>query len=319
MVFPDCLGKHILPRITSEVPLKAYTTFDIGGPGRWLLETGDEEELYTVWDTCREAGVSLLVLGEGSNVLVDDRGFPGLILINRVTSLAVTPGADGRCLVRCGSGLLLRDLVQQTISSGLAGLESLAGIPGTVGGAVYGNAGAYGREICSMVHRVLLACPGKVPSWISRDAMLFTYRSSRVKVSGGLIIAVELLLDTGDTSALTARCEEVLELRRQKLPELPAIPSAGSFFKNLPPEKPGDRRRSAGKLLAEAGVHGMKIGGAAVFEKHANIIVNLGSASSCDVRNLADSMKSRVQERFGIRLEEEVRCVGYHRLKRMSL
>jgi UDP-N-acetylmuramate dehydrogenase len=302
------LGATFAHRLQNNVPLASHTTFEIGGPARWLLEVSNKDKLLQVWQAAAKSGVEALVLGEGSNVLVDDTGFPGLVILNRTASLAVDRLSDGRYLLRCGSGLLLRDLVKRTVTFGMAGLESLSGIPGTVGGAVFGNAGAYGRDIGSTVRQALVVtAPGKKPAWLSRAELDFSYRNSRIKTQGGLIVAVELVLNPGKAARLATRAQEILESRWKKLPH---SLSAGSYFKNLPPLQPGERHRSAGLLLEQAGAKDLSVGDAAVFEKHANIIINRGRASSRDVLSLAVEMKKTVLDQFGISLEEEVRYVG---------
>lgn len=308
MSLPRNLSEQIAGRVRDNVSLAGYTTLEIGGAARWLLEVSTEEQLLLAWQTGADKDLPVLLLGGGSNVLVDDAGFPGLVILNRAASLIMDRLSDGRYLLRCGSGLVLHDLVTKTIGMGMAGLESLAGIPGTVGGAVCGNAGAYGKNIGSRVRQALVsAAPGRKPVWVSRAGMDFTYRSSKVKTDGGLIVAVEIVLEPGNAVKLATRAQEIMEYRWAKLPR---SHSAGSYFKNLPPENPGENRRGAGLFLDRAGAKGLRIGDAAVYEKHANIIINLGQATSRDVIALAAKMKSLVADRFGIVLEEEVRYIG---------
>jgi len=282
------------------VPLSELTTFRIGGPAGLVCPVENADLARGFLDFAVASGLPWTCLGSGSNVLADDAGYRGLVLL--VRSRAFTEAGD---TVRVGAGWDFDALVAETLRRGLTGLEFASGIPGTVGGALVGNAGCYGREISDFLREAtVLRVDGRVEVLAPAD-FAFAYRTSALKERGDVVLELELELERGDLEAAAQERAEHLSDRRRKHPV--RLPCAGSYFKNLPPAAPGEWRRPAGRLLEEAGCKGMREGGAEVYEKHANIIVNRGGATSRDVLVLAERMKQAVRDRFGEELEAEVR------------
>ena len=291
-------------RIETGVPLSGLTTFRIGGPAAGLRRIRTPQEAAEFLEIARARRIPVLCLGGGSNVLIDDRGFCGLVLRMEIDAVSAEGGS-----VTAGAGLAFDDLIAWTLDRGLTGLEFASGIPGSVGGAVAGNAGCYGHEIGEFLTAALVLGRDGALRRIPGADLGFSYRHSRLKESGELLLEVVLRLQKGDIAAARAVREEKLAERRVKHPW--DEPCAGSYFKNLDPAAPGERRRAAGQLLDQAGVHGLRVGGAAIFPRHANIIVNTGAATCRDVLELAALMKERVRERFGVELQEEVRHIPW--------
>jgi len=308
------LRRALGDRLRAREPLHHHTTFRIGGPADWFFAATTADELTRALRTAREAGLPVFLLGGGSNLLVSDAGFRGLVVRNAIETLEF----DGAA-VHVGAGHDLLELIYRCRDRGLAGLEFAAGIPGSVGGALYGNAGCYGRDIGSLTIECTHATPdGAAVETRPASWYRFAYRDSRLKREPRVLLSALLQLARGDPAAIRAEIEEKLEIRRVKHPQWRIEPTAGSYFKNLPPDwqmpgakhSPGTRRVAAGQLLDECGCRGLRVGGAMVYEKHANIIVNVGHATAADVLALAAEMKRRVRERFGVELEEEVMYLG---------
>ena len=292
-------------RVAVNAPLAPWTTLRIGGPAALLCRASNPGQVTEFLEFADRHALPVLVLGGGSNLLVDDRGFAGLVLHPDLTGYA----REGE-VVTAGAGWPLDRLVAHTLADGLTGLEFASGIPGTLGGAVAGNAGCYGREIGELVESVtLLDRDGRTRQW-GRDDLGFGYRRSRLQRDDGVILAVRLRLARGDTAAAAAERAAHLADRRRKHPV--RLPCAGSYFRNLPPAAPGGRRRAAGALLEAVGAKRLRCGDAGVYHKHANIIVNRGRARARDVLRLAAAMREKVRERFGVELCEEVRFVPWH-------
>jgi len=287
--------KRICGEVREDEPLAQYTTIRTGGRARCLvrpehLETAGKVVLYA-----RRAGVPLFVLGRGSNILVSDEGFPGIVLaterMNRVR-------LDGNLFV-CECGARLSTLIRLSMQRGLSGIEFLAGIPGTVGGAVAMNAGLKTRWISSVVERVEVLEPDGVFSPIEPEEARFAYRFSRL--AEGFAGAVYLRVTSGNPAEVR---KEVIARAREKAYTQPlAAHSAGSVFKN--PEG-----MSAGRMIEEAGLKGLRVGGAEVSRLHANFIVTLPGATSLDVFRLMRRIQQEVFRRTGIMLELEVKLVG---------
>ena len=279
-----------------DEPLAGHTTLGIGGPADAWVEVRDRAALEAALGFCRERGVPLTVLGWGSNVLVSDQGLRGVVL--RLAGAFEELSADGGRL-RVGAGVRMDAIARFAEEQGLAGVGFLAGIPGSVGGGLQTNAGAYERSLADVLVEVELMSRGGEKMTLSGDDLAHGYRS---KVVSGDAIAVSVELEPGRGSA-DPGCDEVLERRRKTQP---TEPSAGSFFKNPPGE-------AAGELIDRCGLKGLRVGGAAVSKKHANFLVNLGQARCADVRELVQVVKARVEQRTGIMLEEEVETLPRER------
>ncbi len=295
-------------------PLRLHTTFRIGGPADFFYVARDPERLVAALRAGHELGLPVFLLGGGSNLLVSDAGLRGLVIRNACEEVEFE-GAVAH--VGCGADLL--GFIERCRDRSLAGLEFAAGIPGTIGGALHGNAGCYGRDIGSHVIDCIHATPDGATIETQPAAWYeFGYRDSRLKRDPRVLLSCRLQLAPGERAAIQREFDERLEIRRVKHPEWRSEPTAGSYFKNLPPDwqvpgakhSPGTRRVAAGQLLEECGCRGLRVGDAVVFARHANIIVNAGQATAADVLALAEEMKSRVRERFGVTLEEEVVFLG---------
>ncbi|MDY0108932.1 MAG: UDP-N-acetylmuramate dehydrogenase [Candidatus Krumholzibacteria bacterium] len=284
-------------------PMSELTTLRIGGPAGLVCPVQNVDAAQRFLELSDRHRLPWTRLGGGSNILADDNGYDGLVLWVQTRGFEVRRDA-----VRVGAGWDFDALIVETLRLGLTGLEFASGIPGTVGGALVGNAGCYGHEIGEfLAEATVLRADGR-QAVLGPEDFAFSYRNSALKDSGDVVLELVLALTRGDAAAAGQCRAEHLADRRRKHPW--RQPSAGSYFKNLPPREPGGRRRSAGELLEAAGAKAMREGGAAVFPRHANIIVNNGGASSCDVLRLAARMKEAVRERFNETLEEEVRYLA---------
>lgn len=290
-----------LPGARRGVPLAPLTTFRIGGPAELFVEAADRGSLVGAVGAARTRGVPCFVLAGGSNILVDDRGLAGLVVHN----LSAEVRRDGDRLT-VGSGLPLPELLGAAAREALSGLEFAAGIPGSVGGAVYGNAGAYGKSMQDVLVRATLLAPDGRVVEVGPEALGFAYRTSALKTNGSIVLDATFALSPGDPDRIRRAMAEIVHIREAKHPDPARFGSAGSYFKNLPPATPGGRRTPAGLLLDQAGAKGMAVGRALVCPEHANFIVNPGGATAVDVLELAARLKVLVRERFGVGLEEEV-------------
>lgn len=281
-------------------PLARLTTFRIGGPAGLVCSVKNVADAQRFLEVALRRQVPWTCLGGGSNILADDAGYDGLILLVRTTELQ----CDGT-VIRAGAGWEFDALVAATLQDGLTGLEFASGIPGTLGGAVVGNAGCYGHEIGEFVREATVLRPDGRLETVGAEEFAFSYRDSALKERPDVVLDVTLELGRGDVAAAGQERQDHLADRRRKHPV--DLPCAGSYFKNLPPAAPGERRRAAGKLLEAAGAKAMREGDAGVFERHANIIVNCGQARCGDVLRLAERMKAAVRDLSGELLAEEVR------------
>ena len=289
-------------RIKTGELLSRYTTARIGGPADVLIEAASADDLKMIVTAARQLEMPIFILGGGANVLVSDAGIRGLTIINKAKRIEFREGG----FVWCESGTVLPTLARECIAHGLSGLEWAVGVPGTVGGAVVGNAGAHGRDIAAdLVSATILDEQGTVVEWSKAD-LQFEYRSSRIKrsaVSGQqslVVLAATFQLTPGDRSQLEQKAAEFNEYRRRTQP--PGA-SMGSMFKNPP-------GNAAGRLIDACGLKGTRNGDAEISTVHANFFVNHGSASAADVKGLIDLAKTQVLEKFGIELELEIELVG---------
>lgn len=284
-----------------DVPLAPLTTFRIGGLADLFVEARSRAALVEAVRAARVHRVPCFVLAGGSNLLVDDAGIRGLVIHN----IAAEVRREATRLT-VGSGLPLGGLLEAAAREGLTGLEFAAGIPGSVGGAVYGNAGAYGKSMQDVLVRVSLLTADDRVVEVGPEALGFTYRTSALKTTGDLVLDATFQLAPGEPERIRRAMHEIVEIREAKHPDAARFGSAGSYFKNLPPPTPGARRTPAGLLLEQVGAKGMSVGRAMVAREHANFIVNPGGATAADVLELARRLKALVRDRFGVMLEEEV-------------
>ncbi len=293
----SCLNARQIPYLLRE-PMRCHTTFKTGGDARVFVEPRDEPGLRDVLRLCADCGEDPLILGNGSNLLVSDSGLDRVVI-------RIGEGLDGVRLVdettvEAGAGATLAKLCKFALEEGLSGLEFAYGIPGSVGGAVFMNAGAYGGEMKDVVRTVRFLDKNGRPGSLSGDALGFHYRSSAFQQMGVVITSVVLQLKPGDKTAIEAKMRELLGRRKDKQPL--EYPSAGSVFKR--PEG-----YYAGALIEQSGLKGKTIGGAQVSEKHAGFIVNIGGATTKDVTDLIAYCQKEVFDRFGVRLEPEIKQI----------
>nr|WP_300567883.1 UDP-N-acetylmuramate dehydrogenase [uncultured Acetatifactor sp.] len=295
----EALQRYV-PRdnIHLQEPMAGHTTFRIGGPADCFVQLEDEEQLRKVRRYLGLAGVPFFVLGNGSNLLVDDAGYRGVVLqIGQKMSDISVQG----CHIIAKAGATLRQVAAAALEHGLAGFEFATGIPGTVGGGVVMNAGAYGGEMSQVVNQVRVVSKEGESMELDNDTMEFRYRGSVIRGSAFTVTEVTFRLEPGDREAIRAKMEELAARRREKQPL--EYPSAGSTFKR--PEG-----HFAGKLIMEAGFAGYRIGGAQVSEKHCGFVINTGDATARDVRALIEEIQARVKERFRVDLEPEIVFLG---------
>jgi UDP-N-acetylmuramate dehydrogenase len=302
------LSQRFGDRLRRDVPLAAMTTFKVGGPAELFLETTTEEELLTAIRIAHAAGIRITMLGGGSNVLIADRGIRGLVI--RPRGGGVTPIGDR--LVRADAAVTINGLVRWTINRGFAGLEAWAGTPGTVGGAIYGNAHWKSTNIGDLVESVRLVKRDGTLLQAPADRMEFDYDYSRLKRTGEIVLWVAFRVTAGaDPGALRPVARQSLAFRKRTQPL--ESPSAGCIFMN--PDKVHDRvpdgiPPSAGALVDRAGLKGAINNGARVSPTHANFIINDGSASAADIRALIERCRSAVQDQFGVALRNEIIYLG---------
>jgi UDP-N-acetylmuramate dehydrogenase len=294
-------------RVRRDVPLAPLTTFKVGGPADWLIEVRSESELAAIVAAARDCQVPVTLLGGGSNVLVADRGVRGAVLRLAMTGLS-QPAPDR---IRAEAGVTINGLVRWAVGRGLANLEAWAGTPGTVGGAVYGNAHYGGRNIGDLVTDVRLIEPSGRLATVARDLMGFAYDTSRLRSTREVVVWVEFAVTSGHPDALRAVARASLAHRKRTQPL--ASHSAGCIFQNPDAARdtvPAGIPASAGALVDRAGLKGHRIGGAAISPLHANFFVNEGGATAADIRALIDLARASVRAQFGVELREEIVYLG---------
>jgi UDP-N-acetylmuramate dehydrogenase len=290
-------------RLEQNFPISKLTTFGIGGPADWVAFCRSADEIVEAVEYCRQNRLDYFVLGGGSNVLAADSGYRGMIIVPQIETLQI----DGD-IVTAGAGYSLQRLVEETVEGGLEGLEPLAGIAGTVGGAIVGNAGAYGVSIADRLIDVYLLHPAQgFVTQVTAD-LGYKYRHSSLKWSKNIVISGRFQLKRGDAATLKAKMDVILAERWQKHPKENV--SAGCFFKNVESEAAPHGKIAAGYLLDQIGAKQMQVGHAAVYPGHANIIINKGGATASEVRELSIKLKAKVKEIYDIDLAEEVILLG---------
>ena len=309
-----------IPELTvlTDAPLSRYTRFALGGPADVYAETASVEAFIAALTVARASGQNYVVIGGGTNLIVSDDGFRGIVLrfiAQRILAAGNRVVADG--------GAVLQDLVDFTVDRGLQGLETLAGIPGSVGAAIYGNAGAYGHSISERV-RTVRFYDGAGVRVFDNEACEFHYRESVFKRhKDWIIFSAELVMDAADAAALRKTADDIVKVRNEKFPV--TMKCAGSIFKNLllahlpeavarrvPERVVREGKVPAAYFLEEVGAKGMTRGDIHVATYHANLLYNAGAGTAADLRALIADLKARVAEKFGLTLEEEVQYVGFH-------
>lgn len=291
----DIVGEE---NVHTDEPMSRHTTFRIGGNVDYFVKPGNADEVAAVIVVCREYNIPYFILGNGSNLLVSDDGYRGMIIniMDNMDSVTV----DGRIITAQAGAMLVRVSVMAR-DNALTGLEFASGIPGTIGGAVYMNAGAYGGEMKNVVKTVRAIDEyGRIYE-LDSEKMDFSYRHSIVEERKLIVLEVTLELEHGSREAIDDRMKELAEARRSKQPL--EYPSAGSTFKR--PEG-----YFAGKLIMDAGLRGYSVGGAQVAEKHCGFVINKGGATASDVVELIRDVQHDVDDKFGVTLEPEVKMLG---------
>jgi UDP-N-acetylmuramate dehydrogenase len=299
-MIPDALrGPGIAVR--ENEPLAGRTTLRIGGPARFLAEVSDADALARVLRFASAEHQPVLVLGKGSNLLVPDAGFPGLVVV--LGGAFRETRVEGTEIV-AGGGVSLMALAVAARDAGLSGVENVSGIPSSVGGAVRINAGSYGSEIFDVLVAATLVSPAGGLRTAAAAAIAHGYRWTSLCETGDVVAGGRFRLSPKSPAEIAARMAEVAAKRRDALPRQP---NAGSIFKNPP-------GFFAGRLLEECGLKGRRVGGAEVSRIHANVIVNAGGATAKDVNRLMEEMKRTVKDRFGVDLQPEIQIVGEEKI-----
>jgi UDP-N-acetylmuramate dehydrogenase len=295
----DILNKRLYGRVKADVLLAPFASFGIGGPARYFFIARTPTEIIRAVDAARECSIKFFILGGGSNILFDDAGYDGLIIKDECAHFAVHDSS-----MSAQSGAVVDKMVDAALEAGLEGLEYAAGIRGTIGGAVYGNAGAFGHAINEILEKAVLYTRAGEINIVGNNHFRFAYRKSSLSDSGDVVLSVVLRLRPGDRAKLAEIIEERRQFRRERHPV--GLGTAGSVFKNLRSLEDPQNVTPAGKILEESGVRGLRVGDAAIFEKHCNIVVNMGKATSKDVKTLVGMMEKAAHDKFGIDLKREI-------------
>ena len=285
--------------IEENVPMAQYTSFRAGGKVSMMVIPADAEQLSAVLGVLSGSGVQYMVLGNGTNILVKDSGYDGVIV--KIGSGFDYVRQEG-CRLVCGSGTRMSVAAKAALEGGLSGFEFASGIPGFTGGAVFMNAGAYGGEMKDILRRAkIVSKDGSREFYMTADELEMGYRHTKLHDTGDIVTEVEFVLEEGNRTQIKAKMSELMEKRNSRQPV--NFPSAGSFFKR--PEG-----YFAGKLIQDAGLKGLSVGGAQVSELHSGFIINRGGATATDILQLMEMIQARVFDEFGVRLETEVRIIG---------
>ncbi len=290
--------------VIKEVPMSSYTTFHIGGIADYVVTPENEEQLAKLLHLIKEENVDFVVIGNGSNILVSDKGFDGIViqLGDKFSSFVIKDKDESGVYVDVAAGMRLSRLGNELAASSIEGFEFATGIPGTIGGAVMMNAGAYGGEIKDIIKSArVMDFDGNVKE-LSRDELELGYRTSIIAKKNYIVISAVFDLKKGDREKIRANIKELALKRREKQPL--EYPSAGSTFKR--PEG-----HFAAKLIEDAGLKGLSVGGAQVSEKHAGFVINKKDAKAMDVIRLTDEIKEKVYDKFGVKLELEIKKIGF--------
>ncbi len=294
-------------RCHAGAPLAPLTTFRVGGPADLLIDIRRVDELSSVLALASECGVPVTLLGGGSNVVISDSGLRGAVLQLHLADISqVSPHR-----VRAGAGATINGLVRWTIGRGLAGVEGWAGTPGTVGGAIYGNAHWKGRNIADVIGDVLLVDRLGTQAVVPASDMGFAYDTSRLQHTREIVVWAEFRVSCGDPAALREQARASLDFRKRTQPLAQA--SAGCVFQNPDPlhdRVPAGIPPSAGALVDRAGLKGFRVGGASISAVHGNFVVNDGHATATDIRRVVEVARTSVLDQFGVTLRDEVVWLG---------
>ncbi len=294
------LGENPELKVYKDCDMSAYTTFKVGGKAKYAVEVEDEEELKKLLQFLTSNNIKHMLLGNGSNTIFSDEGYDGVVI------MFSSEGDFGRIEINgttaaAGAAVLMSTFARALASDDLAGFEALSGIPGSIGGACFMNAGAYGTEMKDLVKSVHVVTPdGKESKIVEAKDLDMGYRHSALMENGYIVTEVIFELTSGNQAEIVANMKDFAEKRNSKQPI--QYPSAGSFFKR--PEG-----YFAGKLIEDAGLKGLTVGGAQVSQLHAGFIINIGGATSKDIVQLMHLIQNTVYDKFGVMLEPEVRII----------
>ena len=293
MDFKSILGENCK---TGEL-LKKHTTFKVGGECDYFLTPVTEEELSRCMDIIKKENLKYYIFGKGSNILADDKGYDGVIISTVCLNNSITHEGN---IIEAGAGVGLDKISDYAMENSLTGFEFACGIPGSLGGAIVMNAGAYGGEMSNVLTKVKVLCADGSIKWKDVSELDLGYRKSNILANKEIVLAAKLKLEHGNKDEIRAQIEDLNNRRSEKQPL--EYPSAGSTFKR--PEG-----YFAGKLIDDAGLRGFRLGGAAVSQKHCGFVINYDNASSDDIKKLIEHIKKEVCEKFGVKLECEVRMI----------
>jgi len=286
-----------IENIKENEPMKNHTSFKVGGPADLFLMPQTREELQAVLEICKQSEKSLYIMGNGSNLIVRDNGYSGIIINTKALNQVKTVGET----LIAEPGISLKDLANVALEEKLTGLEFASGIPGSLGGAVTMNAGAYDGEMKGVIKSITVITEDGSLKTIPADQCHFGYRSSILQQHHWVLVSVELVLKNGDYQVIAAKMQDLNTQRQTKQPL--EYPSAGSTFRR-------PVGYYAGKLVQDAGFKGYSIGGAQVSEKHSGFVINKGGATAADILNLIAAIQSAVKEKFDVDLKTEVIVIG---------
>lgn len=294
-------------RVSENAPLRDCTTFRLGGPCPFLIEGATAGQLPVIIRLLNKAGMPFLVIGQGANLIIADKGIKQAVI--RFCSEKPTIKASGNHVTVSGN-TLLDDLALFTIENEIGDLSYCTGIPGTVGGGIAGNAGAFGRQMGDHLISVeLLGLNGQIRT-VLHNELQFSYRHSKLKETGEIVLSATFELPAEKQAVMQAERDRIMQFRKDHHPDWHQTPCAGSIFRNIEPTSAVERRKAAGFFLQEAGAHLLRVGGARLYEKHANIIVADPGCTAQDVWELCGKMADAVKDKFGIDLVREVRFIG---------
>lgn len=315
--------KQVNIPVKEQEPLAAYTTYKVGGPADLFIEARSVEDIVAAVGAARNFAIPFIILGGGSNILIGDKGFRGLVIRNLTKNIVVrgmkgmiSKGvADGSVYVEAESGVPFNALVRYTIEESLGGIEMHLGLPGTVGGAIFMNSKWMKTKsfVGDVVYQVTILTPSGEIKKVSNEYFHFSYGASAIQKSGDIVLSVLFALKRADKEALWKTANESMEYRRTTQPQ--GVKTAGCVFKNISQVEAAtagtpNHTTSTGYLIDKSGCKSLAVGGAAVSQIHANFIVNTGSATAGDMVQLIETMKEKVKEKFNITLVEEIQRIG---------
>jgi len=294
-------------KIEENTPLAKYTTFRIGGPCPLMIENARADDLPGLLHLLNQNDIPFLVIGQGSNLVISDKGLDAAVI--RFCSETPQIETAGRQLTVSGD-TLLDALVQYTIEQNLGDLSFCSGIPGTVGGGLAGNAGAFGRQLSDQLLSAKILEPDGTIFAVTPRELEFSYRHSNLKETGNTVLSATFELPATEQDTMRQERERIMAFRRENHPDWHITPCAGSIFRNIEPTSAAKRRQAAGFFLDLAGAGNLRVGGARLYKKHANMIVAEKGCTAQNIRDLSEKMKQAVQQKFDLALTREVRFLG---------